>query len=78
MHTPYDGSSKLFAIGLKPLEVSEWIDADERLAANLAEKERLAAERWDEVFVAEAGTEAAQAEVLALLIEHLPTRFPEM
>ena len=77
MHTPYDGSSKLFAIGLKPLEVSEWIDADERLAANLAEKERLAAERWDEVFVAEAGTEAAQAEVLALLIEHLPTRFPQ-
>ena len=22
-HTPYDGSSKLFTIGLKPLEVSE-------------------------------------------------------
>jgi hypothetical protein len=78
VHTPYDGSSKLFAIGLKPLEVSEWIDADERLAKNLAEKERLAAERWDEVFAAEAGTDAAQAEVLALLIEHLPARFPEM
>jgi hypothetical protein len=78
VHTPYDGSSKLFAIGLKPLEVSEWIDADERLAKNLAEKERLAAERWDEVFAAEAGTDAAQAEVLALLIDHLPARFPQM
>jgi hypothetical protein len=78
MHTPYDGSSRLFAIGLKPLDVNAWIDADERLAPDLAEKERLAAERWDEVFAAEAGTEAAQAEVLALLAEHLPRRFPSI
>jgi hypothetical protein len=77
VHTPYDGSSRLFAIGLKPLDPSEWIDADDRLAANLAEKERLAATRWDDVFAAEAGTEAAQAEVLALLTEHLPRRFPD-
>ena len=77
MRTPYDGSSKLFQIGLKPLDLSEWIDADERLAADLAEKERLAAEHWDEVFAAEAGTEASQAEVLALLVEHLPARFPD-
>jgi hypothetical protein len=78
VHTPYDGSSKLFAIGLKPLDLSDWIDADERLVADLAEKERLAATRWDEVFVGEAGTEASQAEVLALLAEHLPQRFPEL
>ena len=78
MHTPYDGSSKLFAIGLKPLDATEWIDADERLAANLMEKERLAATRWDEVFAAEPGTEAAQAEILALLVEHLPARFPDL
>ncbi|MEO7221065.1 MAG: heme-dependent oxidative N-demethylase subunit alpha family protein, partial [Devosia sp.] len=78
MHTPYDGSSKLFAIGLKPLDPGEWIEADERLPADLAEKERLAATRWNEVFAAEAGTEAAQSEVLALLVEHLPVRIPEL
>jgi len=78
VHTPYDGSSKLFTIGLKPLDVNEWIDADERLGADLAEKERLAATHWDEVFAAESGTEAAQAEVLALLVEHLPRRYPEL
>ncbi len=78
MHTPYDGSNKLFQIALKPLDPGEWIAADERLAADLAEKERLAATRWDEVFAAEAGTEAAQAEVLALLVEHLPVRFPAL
>ena len=78
MHTPYDGSSRLFAIGLKPLDMSGWIDADARLAADLAQKERLAAARWDEVFAAEPGTAAAQAEVLALLVEHLPARFPQL
>lgn len=76
LRTPYDGSSRLFQIGLKPLDVAEWIDADDRLAADLAEKERLARAHWDEVFAAEPGTEAAQAEVLALLAAHLPARFP--
>jgi dimethylamine monooxygenase subunit A len=77
VHTPYDGSSRPFAIGLKPLDMSGWIEADDRLAADLAEKERLAAAHWDEVFAVELGTEAAQAEVLALLVEHLPARFPD-
>ena len=76
--TPYDGSSKLFQIGLKPLDFSEWIEVDERLPAYLEEKERLAAAYPDEVFVAEAGTEAAQAEALALLAAHLPERFPDI
>jgi hypothetical protein len=78
VHTPYDGSSRLFAIGLKPLDVTGWIDADDRLAADLAQKERLAATRRDDVFAAEPDTEAAQAEVLALLVEHLPARFPDL
>jgi hypothetical protein len=77
VHTPYDGSSRLFAIGLKPLEPAEWLAADDRLAADLAEKERLAASRWSEVFAAEPDTEAAQAELLALVADHLPARFPQ-
>jgi hypothetical protein len=75
--TPYDGSSKLFQIGLKPLDAAQWIAVDERLPAYLDEKERLAAEHTDLVFVAEPGTEAAQAEVLAMLAAHLPERFPQ-
>ncbi len=76
LRTPYDGSSRLFQIGVKPLDPDAWIDVDERLAADLREKEQLAAAHWDDVFAAEPGTEAAQAEVLALLVEHLPRRFP--
>ena len=76
IHTPYDGSSKLFQIGLKPLDLADWIEIDERLGDYLAEKQRLAASHPDEVFAAEPGTEAAQAEVLTLLTAHLAQRFP--
>jgi len=77
-HTPYDGSSKLFEIGLKPLELADWIDVDERLQEYLDEKGRLIAAARDEVFAAQAGTEDAQREVLELLVAHLPARFPEI
>lgn len=74
--TPYDGSSKLFQIGLKPLDPAEWIDVDERLEAQLAAKGAILAREPDAVFKAERGTESAQAELLALLLAHLPERFP--
>lgn len=77
-HTPYDGSSKPFTIGLKPLDRREWIEVDGRLEDYLTEKDRLLAAVPELVFAAEPDTEAAQREVLELLIEHLPKRFPEI
>ena len=77
IHTPYDGSSKLFQIGLKQLDLRNWIEIDETFDFQLAEKRRIYAEYSDKVFVAEPGTEDAQTEVQALLTEHLPVRFPE-
>ncbi|HQZ13542.1 MAG TPA: DUF3445 domain-containing protein [Devosia sp.] len=76
--TPYDGSARLFQIGVKPLGETDWIEVDETLPAYLAEKERLLVERRDEVFVAEPGTEAAQGEVLDLLTGHILARFPDV
>ena len=35
-HTPYDGSSTLYTIALKPLDPDEWIEADKRLAGECA------------------------------------------
>lgn len=77
LRTPYDGSSRLFQIGLKPLDPAQWIDMDARLPADLAEKARLATTHWRDIFAAEPDTAAAQAEVLALLAAHLPQRWPE-
>lgn len=76
-HTPYDGTSKPFAIGLKQAEPRDWIELDGHLEAYLAEKDRLYTEIPDKVFVAEPETRAAQQEVLDLLVPHLLERFPE-
>ena len=76
-HTPYDGSSKLFTIGLKPLDPDRWIEVDEHLKPYLAEKRRLYAAMPDKVFVEEAGTRDAQREVLEMLGPHLTAKFPE-
>jgi dimethylamine monooxygenase subunit A len=75
--TPYDGSATPFSIGLRPLDPAEWIEIDDRLPEQLALKERLCAEAFDTVFAAETDTREAQAEVLSMLAEHLPARFPE-
>ncbi|WP_284268817.1 heme-dependent oxidative N-demethylase family protein [Mesorhizobium huakuii] len=75
-HTPYDGSSKLFNIGLKPLDPANWIEVDGHLLPYLAEKRRLYAEIPERVFVEEDGTRDAQREVLDLLGAYLPERFP--
>src|SRR4051812_17404924 len=75
-HTPYDGSSKLFTIGLKPLDPADWIEVDGHLLPYLAEKRRLYAEIPERVFVEEDGTRDAQREVLDLLGAYLPERFP--
>jgi len=77
-HTPYDGSSKPFTVGLKPLELARWLEVDEYRDAYLAEKRRLYAEIPDKVFVAEEGTQAAQQEVLELVERYLREYFPEV
>ncbi|WFP78401.1 DUF3445 domain-containing protein [Mesorhizobium sp. WSM4906] len=75
-HTPYDGSSKLFTIGLKPLELDRWIEVDEFLLPYLAEKRRLYAEIPEKVFVEQDDTRDAQREVLDLLVAHLREKHP--
>jgi dimethylamine monooxygenase subunit A len=71
IHTPYDGSAKPFTIGLRQLDVREWIDVDEHFDRYIAEKRRLYHLETDHVLAAETGTEDAQAEVLVMLQEHL-------
>ena len=75
-HTPYDGSSKPFTIGLKPLGLDQWIDVDEYLLPHLAEKRRLYADIPEKVFVEENGTREAQQEVLDLIVAYLAANHP--
>ena len=78
MHTPYDGSSKLFTIGLKPLDLAQWIDCDGNLRAYLDEKDRLMTRVPREVLAALPGSEDAQDEALMLLADHLPECYPDI
>lgn len=78
IHMPYDGSSKPFTIGLKALELGDFIEVDDHLPSYLEEKDRLATEVRDQVIVAEAGSEAAQNEVLERVASHICTAFPRI
>ena len=77
-HTPYDGSSSPFTIGLTPLDMAEWIETDEALWAYLCEKDRLHAANPEIVFVEEEETRAAQAKVLKELVSWLLENRPEI
>jgi hypothetical protein len=75
-YTPYDGSARLFTIGLGPLDPVRWIEPDGDLERYLREKDRLIADHRDTVFVEEAETRAAQQEVLDLLATHVTQQHP--
>ena len=77
-HTPYDGSSTPFSIGLKPLAAADWIEVDEHYDVYLREKRRLYAEHLSDVFAAEEGTTEAQGEVQELLARHMEEQFPHL
>ena len=70
-HTPYDGGSPQFKIGLQPLDMADWIEVDDGLETYLVEKDRLISEFPEQVFAAEEGTEEAQQEVLDILVSYL-------
>jgi hypothetical protein len=60
------------------LDPKDWIEVDEHLPRYLKEKERLLAEDREQVFREEIETRGAQQEVLDLLVEYLPVRFPDI
>ncbi|MCV0425746.1 MAG: DUF3445 domain-containing protein [Roseibium sp.] len=70
-HTPYDGSSLPFAVGLKPIEEGSWLEPDFFLDGHLSEKERLIALDRESVFRNEDDTAAAQEEVRDLIVGNL-------
>ncbi|QRM56658.1 DUF3445 domain-containing protein [Sinorhizobium sp. BG8] len=75
-YTPYDGSARLFTIGVAPLDPARWIEPDDDMERYLAEKDRVLAAHRSQVFVEEEDTRGVQAEVLSLLAGHLPRHHP--
>lgn len=61
--------------GIQPLEMADWLVADEAYAAQMALRDRLIAARRAEVFAQTGGAGAAGAEVLETVLAHLPPGF---
>ncbi|MEP6828499.1 MAG: DUF3445 domain-containing protein [Aestuariivirga sp.] len=78
IHTPYDGSSKPFTIGLAQLDDAQWLEEDQNLPFYLNEKLNLYKTLPDKVLVEDEGTREAQSEVLALVQAHVLKHFPNL
>lgn len=75
---PYDLSTRLFQIGTRPLAPADWLAPDAAMAVQLTEKTRLWRENFDAVFAQLPESRPAQTELLALLTDYLPERFPSL
>lgn len=70
-YTPYDGSKRPFSIGLEPLDRARWIEPDDLLLDELAQKDRLIAEKRGIVFLEHDDTRESQAEIRDALADYL-------
>ena len=75
VHAPYAAGKRPFTIGLAPVETGRWIEPGADLDATLALKDAILATEPD-AFGALPGSEPGQAELLALLADHLPAVHP--
>lgn len=77
LHLPFEDGPFRMAMGLLACPEAEWIELDGQYPAEMAERRALLASRHAEVFAACPGSEAARADVLRLLAEHLPRHHPD-
>lgn len=77
-YAPYKDGPFRLTMGLLPLDVREWIEPDAQMLRELDEKERLLHERHDEVFAVLPEAAAGSAELLVMLADYLPLRFPTL
>jgi hypothetical protein len=76
-YLPFQDGPWRLAMGIKALDLAEWIEIDHSFTAQLAERRRLLAQRRAEVLAALPESAAGQQETLELLLDHLPEHFPE-
>lgn len=73
-HTPWDDPALSRMPGLKPV-TGHWIVVDDAYAPQMTERERLLRSLRDDVLQTCNGSEAAQAELLAIVLDDLPGSF---
>jgi dimethylamine monooxygenase subunit A len=76
MRYPFADGNYSLALGLVPMAEETWLDVDEHYVAEMREKARRLRDEYAMVFCALPGSEPGQAEVLAMLLEHLAIYYP--
>lgn len=76
-YLPFRDGPFRMSMSLNELKLDDWIEIDRHYPAELALKRKLLNERHAEVFAALPGSESSSREVLELLADHLPRRFPQ-
>jgi len=76
VHLSFDPGAWRMTMGLVATGPDELVELDEHYSAEMAERRRLLAVRHGDVFAALPGSVAARREVLDVLAELLPRRFP--
>ena len=77
-YLPFDNGRFRLAMGLMPLAPSGWIEIDAHLGHDLAAKRALLETRHAEVFAGLPEAAAPAAELLSMLVAHLPRYHPEI
>nr|WP_132860358.1 DUF3445 domain-containing protein [Shimia isoporae] len=71
---PYDALADVSLPGIGPMDKNDWVLVDDAFAAQMSERERLLAERREEVVAVTAGAEEACAELLDAVLSALESR----
>lgn len=77
LYLPFMDSQRGIKMGLKPLKLEDWIEIDDQFVPYLTRKKELLQHHYSEVFASLSGSETGQREVLDLLLDYLPQRFPQ-
>lgn len=75
-YQPYVAGAFRWRLGLRPLDLAEWIELDDRYDGDVSRKQQLMELNAGTVNAAMEGTAAEGAEVLESLCGHLVTRWP--
>lgn len=74
---PFDAGPFRLKLGVRPLDLDDWIQIDRAYPDEMALKRQLLGQRHREVFVAQPAAHAACQETLDALAAHLARRFPD-
>jgi hypothetical protein len=77
VYAPWVGGPFMWRLGLRPLDLADWIELDDDYAAELAAKATVRERHPDTVFVALPEATDACQEVLDALVEHLEATWPQ-